>query len=405
MDYKINDTIIQFHTKKIKSKTSKIYESNDRKYIIKQITKRKEYDVYKREKYILSLLHKNNIDWCPKLITYNDKQQILVMNHCGVPITRKNKPVDVVNQFKKIINDMLLLNITHNDIKSFELLVKNNKLYLCDYGWASINNNHSCGINIWHGVKPRGYLNDNTALYRININNYNEYVDNNRSSVSNGSQSEVPKLEIKNNQVIVSGYQKYIMDNDNIIFKSKIPKYNLIQQTLFNLKNTCNSITDIGCSNGIVSFIAHKLDYNVLSLDHDVECINLIQNIINHQQLSINNITCETFSFGDIIKTNNDIVIMLALIHWIYSCTAINGNFDKIFQYLKPYINKYLLIEWVDNLDSAIRKFNHINYNINTHQEKYNVANFEKSLIKNIGTIINRIELDGKTRILYIVKV
>ena len=95
---------------------------------------------------------------------------------------------------------------------------------------------------------------------------------------------------------------------------------------------------------------------------------------------------------------------MFALIHWIYSCTSINGNFDKIFKYISRYVKKYLLIEWISPNDGCIKMFDHTNYNKSCHDETYNVTNFEKSLKKNIGSIINKQELDGKTRILYIVK-
>ena len=55
---------------------------------------------------------------------------------------------------------METLNIQHNDIKLSELLIKSNKLYICDFGWASIGNELGCGIGIWNcnnKKKPGGY--------------------------------------------------------------------------------------------------------------------------------------------------------------------------------------------------------------------------------------------------------
>jgi hypothetical protein len=167
------------------------------------------------------------------------------------------------------------------------------------------------------------------------------------------------------------------------------------------LKNECESLTDIGCSAGIVSYTANLLGYgSINALDHDQECLNMINKINN--ELSIDTIHTKKISFGDTLP-ETDIIIMCALIHWIYSCTALYGNFDNIFIYLKNYVTKYLIIEWVDPNDGAILSFNHINYNKNVQQETYNKENFEKSLQKNIGTIIS-VHGITSTRILHVVK-
>ena len=52
-------------------------------------------------------------------------------------------------QLNQIIYDLQKLNIQHNDIKlGQEILVHHDKIYICDWGWGSINNNHSCNINL-----------------------------------------------------------------------------------------------------------------------------------------------------------------------------------------------------------------------------------------------------------------
>ena len=65
------------------------------------------------------------------------------------------------------------VNVQHNDIKLGELLIdENKKIYLCDFGWASINNEMGCGIEIWNcnnTKKPYGYFNDKNALQRLKL--------------------------------------------------------------------------------------------------------------------------------------------------------------------------------------------------------------------------------------------
>lgn len=229
------------------------------------------------------------------------------------------------------------------------------------------------------------------------------YKDKKRDNKSNGSQKEVPGFKLVKNDIHISGYQKYTISGYKINFLSKKYKYNKILTILKDFKKKdCKSIIDIGTSNGLVPLLANFNGYISCGLDHDMECIHLINQIIKNKKLL--KISCKSYNWGDKINKKYDIVSMFALIHWIYSCTSINGNFDKIFSYISDYIGKYLLIEWVSPEDGCIKQFNHISFNKNYHSEEYNVENFEKSLKKNIGKIISKEPLEGKTRILYIVK-
>lgn len=224
----------------------------------------------------------------------------------------------------------------------------------------------------------------------------------NKKRQNKGSQSEIPKVEFKNDEIIVNGYQRYLLINDNIVFKSKLNKYNIIKNLLKNLKANCNSIIDIGCSNGLILFLSDILKFdNILGLDHDIDCINLINNI--KLKLNKKNINVIKYSFGDELNKSSDIICMFAIIHWIFSCTALYGNFYDIFNYIKKYVNKYLLIEWVEPHDKAIKIMNHINFNKNVIKEKYNKINFENGL-KNIGEIKEIIHLENNTRFLYLVE-
>tara|TARA_B110000285_G_scaffold120342_1_gene136106 strand:+ start:994 stop:1527 length:534 start_codon:yes stop_codon:yes gene_type:complete len=138
---------------------------------VKYITNYKEYDVYKREKHMSTVLDK--FDWYPKLLYSDDINNILIFKNAGTPVTQKNKPKDIEKQFNKILSDMESVNVQHNDIKPGEVLVdENNKIYLCDFGWASINNEMGCGIEIWNcnnTKKPYGYFNDKNALQRLKL--------------------------------------------------------------------------------------------------------------------------------------------------------------------------------------------------------------------------------------------
>ena len=131
----------------------------------------KHCQLYKREKYIATIL--NKYDWFPTLLfTYNDKD-LLIYEYCGVSLNRDNCPNDAIDQINNILLDLEKENIQHNDIKLDELLVnENGKIFLCDFGWGSINNNMNCGIDLWdcpNTEKPGGWYNDKTVIERLKI--------------------------------------------------------------------------------------------------------------------------------------------------------------------------------------------------------------------------------------------
>ena len=137
---------------------------------IKYIVKYKKFDVYKREKHIASILKK--FSWYPPLLYSDDEEQFLIFKKRGVPLNSQNAPDDLIEQFNKILDDMKSVNVQHNDIKPGEILVDDQKIYLCDFGWGSINNDLGCGIGIWscnNKKKPGGYHDDSFALKRLNL--------------------------------------------------------------------------------------------------------------------------------------------------------------------------------------------------------------------------------------------
>jgi len=115
----------------------------------------------------------SKFDWYPPLLYSDDKNKILMFKNIGVILTKDNKPADVERQFNRILKDMKSVNIEHNDIKEGELLIdKNEKIYLCDFGWGSINKNMDCGIGLWackNIDKPGGYHDDSKTLARLKL--------------------------------------------------------------------------------------------------------------------------------------------------------------------------------------------------------------------------------------------
>ena len=139
---------------------------------VKYIINYQQYNVYEREKYLAGILGK--FDWFPKLLYADDEKQYFIYKNAGVPLNKKNKPNDFKKQFEKILADLKSVNVQHNDIKIGEILInESGKVFLCDFGWGSVNNDLGCGVkNMWtcnNKKKPGGWHDDKTALKRLGL--------------------------------------------------------------------------------------------------------------------------------------------------------------------------------------------------------------------------------------------
>lgn len=86
----------------------------------------------------------------------------MTTSFAGIPINRNNIPQDWFVQLSKILDDMQSMGIQHNDMieakfnvlmdqhnsskivdGKVDILVQNGKLYLVDFGWASLNGSFS----------------------------------------------------------------------------------------------------------------------------------------------------------------------------------------------------------------------------------------------------------------------
>lgn len=228
-----------------------------------------------------------------------------------------------------------------------------------------------------------------------------KYKSPNRDPDSDASQSEKPAFVKEDDHIKVLGYQKFTIGPTSITdIKNHTQKYALIKTFIESKMGDCETITDVGSSNGLVAFIAAFYKYTTIhALDHDAECIQLIADIC--KEINITSIAPAKYSFGDPHEPS-DIVFALALIHWIFSCTALMGAFDPIMAYLKSITNKYLVIEWIDPTDPCIKYLKHIDYNKQCIKEPYNKLNFLKSL-KNHFTKVTKSTVNySKTRELYL---
>ena len=109
----------------------------------------------------------------PILLSINLEKFEIYINYCGKKINKNNVPFNWKKQIEEIVSTLDKKKIIHNDMHIGNFLVKDNIIYLIDFGWASDNkfwpycnisleniNEHSEFIKLLdtickHGVKDR----------------------------------------------------------------------------------------------------------------------------------------------------------------------------------------------------------------------------------------------------------
>lgn len=221
-----------------------------------------------------------------------------------------------------------------------------------------------------------------------------------------GSQSETPHVsESDDGETLhVDGYQTFTVTRNPPclqLTKDRGGKLRAVLHQLQTIAQTRGKITiaDYGCSNGALAFSAKMIPgcQRVLALDHDIACVKALHWV---QKWSGIDVDVRRYSFGDDVPVC-DVGVALALIHWVYSCTALCGSLDAVVATLRRGVNHTLIVEWVDPKDHAIRKFKHLHFNSHKHKTRYTHVNFMTALKRHF-THVRELHTVTRTRIVYI---
>lgn len=87
------------------------------------------------EREVLWLKRLENFDRTPTIIDIGD--DFIVMTYVGERITKQTIPEDWEEQIVYIYETFQKNNCSHNDIKPEEILVKNGKIHIVDFGWST----------------------------------------------------------------------------------------------------------------------------------------------------------------------------------------------------------------------------------------------------------------------------
>lgn len=105
----------------------------DKQTVRKRVILYREYGVIENEVYWLQRLA--GLDFVPRLI--ERKGNVLVIEYAGENLTAQNIPTDWESQMTDMLDGLRAHGCSHNDIKSSDILVRNRRLMLIDFQWAT----------------------------------------------------------------------------------------------------------------------------------------------------------------------------------------------------------------------------------------------------------------------------
>lgn len=196
-----------------------------------------------------------------------------------------------------------------------------------------------------------------------------------------------PSYGITNGNVNFNGYQSFNIHGNSITPTNTdlINKSNILRKQIESHIDGDTTFLDLGCANFYFGFVAKLAGAKkVTGVEIDKDYIRIIEDIISN--LSMENIGVVDSNVQD-YETPHDVVNAMAIIHWLYGCSAVMGSLKNIIDYFTKITNKVLFIEWIDNTDAAIEYFGHLNYNKEFTEDDYNKENFLKYLNDNFSSV------------------
>lgn len=189
-------------------------------------------------------------------------------------------------------------------------------------------------------------------------------------------------LECSADIAVFHGYQEFRLTKTTIdplpLDKALARKQRLLGRLLRPSRVTGRSVLDLGANGGFFAF------WTLQSGARAATAVDMDSTYVEMMSDASKTVGFDTFTVTQANVTDweqpADIVIALALIHWIYSCTAALGTLDAAVGSLSSLTREMLIIEWVAPEDSAISFFGHLGFNPQVVSGPYDLATFEDAL-------------------------
>tara|TARA_B100001093_G_C26858717_1_gene1028788 strand:+ start:4783 stop:6543 length:1761 start_codon:yes stop_codon:yes gene_type:complete len=216
------------------------------------------------------------------------------------------------------------------------------------------------------------------------------------------------KFSYKNERelVYVNGYQSFIYNKKkksisiNKSDQTTNIKKKLVESAFLRGSLKGKTVLDLGGNNGLYSLCSLIKGANKAHVvDIDIEAIKNVNQIAS--DVSINKLSGSCSNISELSK-KEDIVIALALVHWIFDLTTGFGSLKSVINFLRGLTKEALIIEWVDPNDPLIINYKHTSTAINSNE----ISNFkEENFINLLSSSFDNLEFVGSlssTRKIYL---
>ena len=184
----------------------------------------------------------------------------------------------------------------------------------------------------------------------------------------------------KGKLIHISGYQSftYNITKQNISLRkgdqrTKI-KRKLVENAFIQGSIKGKTVLDLGGNNGLFSLCSLiKGASNAHVVDIDKEAIKNVKKLAKDSK--IDNLTGTCSNIKEQTK-KKDIVIALALVHWIFDLTTGFGSLTSTINFLRGITKEALIIEWVDPSDPVIINYRHTS----TAKNKNEISNYNEEI-------------------------
>lgn len=190
------------------------------------------------------------------------------------------------------------------------------------------------------------------------------------------------RLELHQHSAVFHGYQEFTLTRHALWVSDDDPalkrKQELLSRFMCPSHLASRSVLDLGANSGFFSFWAIQGGArSATAVDMDHTYLRMVEEA--RSRLGFSNLTPVYSNVAD-WNEPADVVLALALVHWIYSCTATMGSLDSVIGKLADLTKYMLVVEWVDPEDPAIGFFHHIDWNKELAAGPYTLDAFEAAL-------------------------
>ena len=210
-------------------------------------------------------------------------------------------------------------------------------------------------------------------------------------------------LEFEDGSAVFHGYQEFVLTKNSLAVSEQDPglqkKRDLLAPFFRANYLSHRTLLDLGANAGFFSFWALQNEADkAVALDMDERYLTIMKDAA--RKLGFDRLEVVRANFSEWDKPS-DIVLALAFVHWVYSCTALFGSLNSIITRLAELTRYMLLIEWVDPEDPAIGFFHHTDWNRGSIREPYTRTAFEAALTRHFARHQSFAEV-SPTRRLYV---